>query len=148
MCIRLRHGKYAASDIEMYKFHKFYKQTNITFILQGYDLCLNRNKYFLLHLHDNILPMFMSLDVRHFNFSWSPILLPLFQPFVAGSDESGWDRVVGKPALSTLLLLRRSLAAQFSCVFNYVLWIAVVPYGMELSVRHLMCFMSLYTVCI
>lgn len=89
MCIRLRHGKYAASDIEMYKFHKFYKQTNITFILQGYDLCLNRNKYFLLHLHDNILPMFMSLDVRHFNFSWSPILLPLFQPFVAGSDESG-----------------------------------------------------------
>jgi hypothetical protein len=95
-------------------FKELYKQTNINFILQGFDSCLNRNKYFLLHLHDNTLPMFMSLDVRDFNISWSPILMPLFHPFVTGSDESGWDRVVGKPAFSTLPLLRRSLAAQLT----------------------------------
>jgi hypothetical protein len=52
------------------------KQTNINFIFQGLELCLNRNKYFLLHLRDNTLPMLMGLDVRDFNVSWSPILRP------------------------------------------------------------------------
>ena len=148
VCIRLLRGMCAASYMDIYKVNKFYKQTNITSILQGLDLCLIRNTYFLLHLHDNTVPMFMSLDLRDFNFSWPLIILPLFQPFIAGSDESGWDRVVGRPACCTLLLWRRSLAAHISCVFRCVLWIAVVRCGMELSVRHLMCFMILYTICI
>ena len=48
------------------------------------------------------------------------------------SDESGWDHWIGYSATPTLLLLRRSLSAQWSYVFQYMRLTLFVPHIMRL----------------
>jgi len=45
-------------------------------------------------LHLNTL-QFVKLDVQNFNPFSFPVLIPLFWPFVTGSDESEWDYMTG-----------------------------------------------------
>jgi len=66
-----------------------------------------------------------SLDVRDFDLSWSPILIPLFR-HVVGSDELICDHVTYSRISPTLLLLRRSLSDQSSSFFLLVTLIAFV----------------------
>ena len=56
------------------------------------------------------------LPVRNICLLLSSILIPLFPPFVAHSDKSGWDHVVGKFASTTHLLLRKSLCLVKLCL--------------------------------
>ena len=37
-----------------------------------------------------------NLDVQNFNPFWFPISIPLFWPFVTGSDKSRWDHITGE----------------------------------------------------
>jgi hypothetical protein len=47
------------------------------------------------------------------NIPWAPILMRIFRPFVIGIDSSWWHHVGRKSASPTLLVLRRSLSAQW-----------------------------------
>ena len=58
---------------------------------------------------------FVNLDL-----SWS-LVKPLFEPYLAVSDEEKWDHVTAKSASPTLLL-RRSLSAQSPLVFIKWRW--------------------------
>jgi hypothetical protein len=66
---------------------------------------------------------FVNLDL-----SWSIVLKPLFQPYLAVSDEEKWkwDHVAAKSA-SPALLLRRSLSAQSPLAFIKWRWTLSCP---------------------
>jgi hypothetical protein len=49
---------------------------------------------------------FVNFDVRDFDFSLSPILIPQVRPFMTGSDKSGGDNVDPDVASRSLLILR------------------------------------------
>jgi hypothetical protein len=49
---------------------------------------------------------FVNFNVRDFDFSLSPVLLPQVRPFVTGSDKSGGDNVDSDAASRSLLILR------------------------------------------
>jgi len=62
-----------------------------------------------------------------------PILMPLFQPLVTGSNKRWSDSSVIKLASPTIQLSYRSLSAQSSSVFQYVRLTAFMPYWTWLS---------------
>ena len=64
---------------------------------------------------------FVNLDL-----SWSLVLKPLFQPYLAVSDEEKWDHVAAKSASPTLLL-RKSLSAQSTLAFIKWRWMLSCP---------------------
>ena len=57
----------------------------------------------------------------NFDLSWSLVLKPLFQPYLAVSDKEEWDHVTAKSASPTLQL-RRSLSTQSLLVFIKWRW--------------------------
>ena len=87
-------------------------------------------------------------NVWNFALLWSPLAIPFFQPFVTGSNKSGWDHVVDKSAWPTVLLLCSSLWPLLGSVMYWVRWKAVMVYGMRLSFYSLISFMLLKSVCV
>jgi len=77
-----------------------------------------------------------SVEGRQNQFSTFPILVSFFQPFVTGSDESGWNHVTDKSAYPTLTLLRSSFTAQPSSALRQVWLTAFVLHGLRLSFSH------------
>jgi hypothetical protein len=61
--------------------------------------------------HDNLSHISSSLDVRDFDLSRSPILVPLFQALVTGLDKTGWYLTV---SLSVFPTSYCSLTASYS----------------------------------
>jgi hypothetical protein len=57
---------------------------------------------------------------RYFDLLWLPVLSPLFQPLVIGSNESGSHNMACESASSTLLLFHRPLLAKSRSVFHKV----------------------------
>jgi hypothetical protein len=70
-----------------------------------------------------LVSKFVNLDL-----SWSLVLKPLFQPYLAVSDEEKWDHMAAKSSSSTLLL-RRSLSAHSPLAF--IKWHWILPCPME-----------------
>jgi len=59
-----------------------------------------------------------SSDIRDFDLPLSPIWIPPFRTFVAGSDQSGWDHEYGESASTAVLMLRKSLSAHSSSALH------------------------------
>jgi len=53
---------------------------------------------------------FLSFVITHAN--------TIFRPFMTGSEEKGWYRLVSESAFTTLVLLHRSLSAHPRPVFH------------------------------
>jgi hypothetical protein len=93
-----------------------------------------------------ITPIFIhknSTAVQHFHISWSPISVPLFQPFVTGSDQQPEDHMTSK------LVSNHSppiLQITPTCLklFHLVRFVAFVRYWIRLSFSY---FMLPQTVC-
>ena len=62
----------------------------------------------------------LNPDVWNFTLMWSPLAIPFFQHFMTGPSKSGWDHVVDKFALPTLLLLCISFWALLGSVMYWV----------------------------
>jgi len=83
----------------------------------------------------------LNPDVWNFTLMWSPLAIPFFQHFMTGSSKSGWDHVVDKSALPTLLLLCISFWVLLGPVIYWVTSKAVMTYGMKLFFNSLVSFM-------
>jgi len=57
--------------------------------------------------------------VHDFDFPWQSILISMFQHCANSSDESGRGHVAQESEFPIVLLLRRSVSGQQSCVFQY-----------------------------
>ena len=89
----------------------------------------------------------LQFCIQDFDFLWSSILKPLFQPLVTGPTESGWGHMSTESAFTSYLLLHRLLSAQSSsflhCEVHHccALW-------MGLPLNHFMYFVLPKSVCV
>jgi hypothetical protein len=75
-----------------------------------------------------IFAKFMNFLVHYFDLLCSPILIPLFQSFMTGSEGSGLDHVTGESASSTLAVVQITVGSIKLCLslsevdFCHTLW--------------------------
>ena len=50
----------------------------------------------------------VNLDVQDFELLWSSIFMPLFQPFVSGSSEFGWENMISQLPFPSLAVVQTS----------------------------------------
>ena len=68
------------------------------------------------------LSMFLNLNAQDSNLSWSPILIPLFWPFMTGFSEVGQHHMAGKSACPTVTPLHALNTAQSALSFTKWRW--------------------------
>lgn len=61
-----------------------------------------------------VVSMFVNPNILNFDLSLCPILIPPFQPFVAGCDKSGTDHMAGELASPTAQITLSSIKLHLS----------------------------------